>query len=118
MIEIFGTPLGLSEVIMVVGLFATVLASYYRLDHRLQQIIERNTARDKEHELLEGEVAKLGTAFNTELITLKNNMDSKLSVTEDRLRTQDVFMGRLDERFNSMSVQLDRLIELVQKGNK
>ncbi len=119
MFELFGTPLTLSEILTFLGFFSLIVGTYYSLSGQLAQITERNASRDKSQEHLEQKVIMVDAKMIAELNALKSTMDNKIFATEERLRAQDVFLGRLDERLTSMTVQLDKVIDLVQqKGSK
>lgn len=119
MLELFGNPVSLSEILTFLGFFSLIVGTYYSLSGQLTQITERNDLRDKSQENLEQKVLMVDAKMIAELNALKSTMDTKIFATEERLRAQDVFLGRLDERLSSMTSQLDKVIDLVQqKGTK
>jgi len=115
MFDIFGASVSLNELIAIFMLLVTSVGLYYRFDNKVSQIIDRNTLIDRAHDELEKRLLSMEGRTIQEISILRATLDNRISATDNRLQVQDVFLGRLDERLSSMTNQLEKVIDIVQK---
>lgn len=118
MLEIFGVTLGLMEVFATVGLIGTFVAGYVKVDSKLKNILDRNQKADEAHVALDHKVNKVEGVLRKEILENKSVIDAKIATQEERIRAQDIYSGRMEEKFNFMSGQVSRILDILEKERK
>lgn len=98
MIELFGVSLTVNEIIGILGLLSGGVAAYYNLNRKVDELVakiagveERNRRADDSSKALQQELV------------------SRISLGEERIRNQEMAWVRVDERLVSMQAILEEL---------
>jgi hypothetical protein len=118
MIELFGVGLSLMEIIAIGTILFGLIGGYVRLDMRLKNILERNDKADRAQQVLEKKVESVETILRKEINETKGATESRFAIQEERMRAQDIFSGRMEEKFTFVEKQIGRILDILERGKQ
>lgn len=111
----FGLTLSLMEVLTLLGVFATLVGGWYKINQKLEDILNRNEKADKAHIILDKKVDIVETMLRKEIQDSRISTEMKLAGQEERLRVSDIFSGRLEEKFTFVEKQIGRILDILER---
>jgi len=113
-----GLELSITGLVALLGVFTAVVGGWYRLNQKLEHILERNQKADKAHDALNEKVDAVEAALRKETAETRAYSEGRFTIQEERMRIQDVFSGRMEERFTFVEKQIGRILDILERASK
>jgi hypothetical protein len=109
MIEWLGA-LAFGEIFLLGSFILTAVAGYVTLNNKVNYLIEKDKLRDTKLQELE-------KSLHGDVLANRATSEAKFSVIDERLRMNDVLIGRVEERLNFMSNTLEKIYQQTLKDS-
>lgn len=113
--ELFGIALSIGEVLSLIIFIFSAGGAYWKINTKLESILDRNEAADKAHVKLSSEVKTLEGRMEAKIESVKTSLSERQEVSERRQTQQEINYGRVDERLIAISSQLGQALDLLRE---
>lgn len=105
-----------SDFILAGTTLLAAIAAYFNLNFKVANLQETGEQTQKKIEELEKDTVAMDVRQGSEVASLRTDMNNRFSSVEERMRITDVFNGRMEEKLNYLSSQVDRVLSLMEKS--
>lgn len=112
--ELLGITITLKELLMVFGIIFSAGGAYWKINGKLDGIIQRNTRADESMEKLEKDLRAVESSMDAKLKNVEESITKRISSNESRITNQEINYGRVDERLSAIHSQIGQVLEMLR----